>query len=248
MSLVARCVNMLALPGDVFDAIRAVPVRAANWLVPTLLLLAVSWTGTALILSQESFRHQLTELQEKAMDKQFNKLVSQGKLTREQADRARDSAMGIARMSTSIGTMISPAFTAFAGPFLWGLILWLVGGKIWDGGFSYMKAVEVAGLANVIGVVHTVVRVLLVFATGNFFASPSLMLAVKDWDPQNPAHALLAFGNVMSVWSLSVLSLGLARLGNRPFWKAAVWVFGFWFLYAALAAGGALAGRALSGG
>src|SRR5262249_5941039 len=96
------------------------------------------------------------------------------------------------------------------------------------GGFSYVKALEVAGLANMIAALEAVVRALLVFVTSNIFASPSLALLVKNFDPQNTQHSLLAALNVMTIWLLAVRAIGLARLTGASFGKAAAWVYGIW--------------------
>src|SRR5208283_4919551 len=110
---------------------------------------------------------------------------------------------------------------------------------------SYMKALEVAGLGNMIGVLGAVLRVLLVIVSGNLFASPSLMLVVKDFDPQNPVHGLLAAVNVMTFWALAVWALGLARLSGASYAKAAAWVFGIWAGLTGLMIGFAFAAQAL---
>ena len=52
-----------------------------------------------------------------------------------------------------------------------------------------MKAVEVAGLSNMILALSVIVKTLLVLIAGNLFASPSLALLVKDFDPQNSVHS-----------------------------------------------------------
>jgi hypothetical protein len=105
-----------------------------------------------------------------------------------------------------------------------------------------MKAVEVVGLANMIGVLDVIVRTLLIVGMGNLYAAPSLGLLVKDFDPQNPVHSLLAVVNVMTFWLLAVRAIGLARLSGASFAKAALWVFGIWAAYTGFLIGlGALA-------
>jgi hypothetical protein len=131
----------------------------------------------------------------------------------------------------------------FAGlliPFWWGLILWLIGTKALKASFSYMKGVEMAGLAGMISVLDAIVRTLLILIMGNLFASPSLALLVKDFNPQNPAHSLLAAVNLMTFWVLAVRACGLARLSGVRFAKAAVWVFGIWAGLTSLMVGFAL--------
>jgi hypothetical protein len=89
---------------------------------------------------------------------------------------------------------------------------------------------------------------LIVILSGNFFASPSLALLVKDFDPQNPAHGMLAAVNVMTFWLLIVRSIGLARLASLSFSKGAMWVFGVWASYTGFFLAVAWAMQALFGG
>lgn len=94
-----------------------------------------------------------------------------------------------------------------------------------------MKAVEVVGLANMIIVLDSVLRTLLVVVMGNLYASASPAMFVKNFNPQNTLHALLLYINVMTFWLLAVRAVGLARLARTSFVKAALWVFGMWIAY-----------------
>ncbi len=235
--------NIIAAPSDVFDEVKATVPSTANWLVPALLLIAVSWVGAWLIFSQEALRRQVSEYSEKAIEKQIEK----SHMPKERADQARQMGEKMAGISTTVGGVAGPIVVAFATPFLWGLFLWLVGAKVLKGNFPYMKAVEVVGLANTIGVLEAIVKTLLILALGNVFASPSLALLVKDFDPQNPTHALIAAVNVMTFWVLAVRSVGLARLSGVSVVKAALWVFGIGAAYTGLFAGFGFAMQAAFG-
>ena len=112
-----------------------------------------------------------------------------------------------------------------------------MGAGLLKGNFPYMKAVEVVGLANMIGVLEVIVKTLLIVGLGNLYASPSLVLLVKEFDPQNTVHSLLALVNVMTFWLLAVRGIGLARLSGVSFAKAAAWVFGIWAAYTGLLIG-----------
>ncbi|HPC61091.1 MAG TPA: hypothetical protein PKX23_10555, partial [Verrucomicrobiota bacterium] len=138
-----------------------------------------------------------------------------------------------------------PAALAFAVPFLWGLVLWLMGRNVFKRDFPFMKAVEVVGLAAMIDVLETIVRTLLILVTGNLFASPSLVLLLRNYDPQNPVHNLLALTNVLVWWLLAVRAVGLARLAAVSFARAAAWVFGIWLLYSTSMVGLGFAMQAL---
>ena len=243
-SLPARLMNVFATPGEVFEDVKAAPVSTANWLVPALLIIVVSWIAAALIFSQESFLHQVTEIADKAIEKQIEK----GHMPKEQAEAARQVGQKWAGISTKIGAVAGPVVAVFFFPFWRGLIFWLFGAKLFKGNFTYMKAVEVAGLANMIGVLDAIVKTLLILSLGNLFASPSLALLIKEFDPQNPVHALFAVANIMTLWALVVRSLALARLSSVSFMKAAVVVFGLWAAFTGLMIGFGFAMRAISGG
>ena len=236
--------NIFAAPGEVFDEIKTAPVRTANWLVPALLLIVVSWVSAWLIFSQATIRQQIDDLSNKAIEKQ----VAKGKLTGAQADQARQSMEKMTRVSYTIGAVVGPVFGAFASPFWWGLIIWLGGAKVLKGNFSYLKAVEAAGLTNMILVLEVIVRTLLILVTGNMFASSSLALAVKEFDPQNTLHALLAAANLMVLWLLIARAIGLARLSSVSVAKAAAWVFGIWAAITGTLIGLGAALRAAFGG
>jgi hypothetical protein len=238
MSLGGRLLNVFVTPGEVFQEVRAAPAAAANWLVPALILIVVSWAAAALIFSQPSISHQLSELTEQAIQKQ----IDSSHLSEQQADQARAMGEKWAGISSRIVAGLVPVFAGLVMPFLWGLIVWLLGAKLFKGNFPYLKAVEMVGLANMILVLEVVVKTLLIVGLGNLYASTSLVLLVKQFDPQNPVHELLAAVNVMTFWLLAVRAIGLARLSGASVAKSALWVFGIWVAYTVLFIGiGALA-------
>jgi hypothetical protein len=230
MSLGGRLLNVFATPGDVFEEVKAAPETTANWLVPALILIAVSWVAALVIFTQPAIKQQLSDLTEQAIQRQ----IDTGHLGEQQAEQARVAGEKWAIIAAQIFAALIPVFQGFVAPFLWGLIVWLLGAQFFKGHFSYMKAVETVGLANMISVLDVIVRTLLIVGLGNLYASPSPALLVKQFDPQNPAHSALAVLSVMSLWLLAVRAVGLARLSGASFAKCAVWVFGIWAAYNAL--------------
>jgi len=236
-----RLANVYAAPGEVFDQVKASPPSTANWLTPVLIFIVVGWVGGWLVFSQASIKQQLRDIQEQAIQKQVDK----GRLSQKQADSAGEK---LGNIGAVVGIAVGVPFAAFASPLLWGLIVWLVGVKVFKGNFTYMKALEVAGLANMIGVLDSIVKTLLILVMGSLFASPSLALLVKQFDPQNPLHSVLAAISVMTFWALAVKAIGLSRLSGASFGKAAVWIFGIWVAWTGLAIGIGAAFRAAFGG
>lgn len=226
-SLPAKLVNVFAVPGEVFEEIRTRAVQHWNWVTPALLAVFVGWIGSWLIFAQPAINQQLRDISSEAIEKQIEK----GKIPAEQAEQMRQAAEKFGAIGQKVSAYAAPVLGAFLSPFFWGLILWLFGNKVLRGSFGFMKAVEAAGLANMIGVLEGIVRTLLIIAMGNIFAAPGLMLLVRDFDPQNPVHSLAAAVNVMTFWLLGIRSLALARLSGAAFGKAACCIFGVWAGY-----------------
>jgi Yip1 domain len=241
MSLGGRLLNVFATPGDVFQELRTANVSTANWLVPALILMVVSWAAAWLIFAQPSIQHQLSDITERAIQKQ----VDQRHMSDQDAERAREMGEKWAGIGARISSALAPIVGGLITPFFWGLILWGVGVGLLKASFPYMKAVEVVGLANMISVLEVIVKTLLIVGMGNLYAAPSLVLLVKEFDPQNTVHTLLALVNVMTFWLLAVRAIGLARLAGVSFAKAAAWVFGIWAAYTGLLIGLAYGAQAV---
>jgi Yip1 domain len=225
MSLAARMMNIFAAPAEVFEDIKNSPPSTANWLVPAVVLVVIGWICSGIVLSQDAFRHQISDFVEKTVEKQIEKLH----LSEEQANLQRKGQ----EIGWKINAVAGPALIAFATPFIWGLFLWLVGRKAFKANLPFMKGVEIAGLASMIGILEAVVKTLLIFVTGNIMASTSLALLVKDFNPQNPTHAVFAIVNVMTFWVLVIRAIGLARVTNVTTGRAIAWVFSIWISYTA---------------
>ena len=86
--------NVFAAPGDVFSEVKTAAPSVANWLVPAILFMVLSWLSAALIFSQPAIRQQISELSTKAIDRQ----VEKGKLSGAQAEQARAAAEKFGRV------------------------------------------------------------------------------------------------------------------------------------------------------
>jgi hypothetical protein len=228
MSLAARLLNMFAIPGDVFEEVKATRHAAVNWLVPALIASVVGAASACLMFSQPAIQQQLREQQERVMEQQ----VKAGKMTRAQAEQAQTIAD---KFSSPTMLKIFGAFGAvggsFARVFWWALVLWLLGRWFLHVRIGYLKAAEVAGLAGMISTLGTVVSLLLIVNVGKLFSTPSLALVVGDFDAKNKSHLLLGAVNVFNFWFIGVMASGLARLAGVPFARAAILMLSCWIAW-----------------
>jgi len=226
-SLPARLINVFAEPGQVFEEIKNSPPASSNWLVPVMLWVLVSVIASFILFSQPSIQHQVREQQAKAMDK----MVEQGKMTREQADQATAvSEKFLGPTMLMIFGSVGAAGAAFAHVFWWALVLWLLGRWLLKSQFPYLKALEVAGLSMMVWVLSAILGLLLGIITGRMIATPSAALLISEFDLTNKSHILLATLNPFHLWLVLLMAIGLSKLAGVPFFRAAVLVLGCWIL------------------
>ena len=225
-SLGARLMNIIVAPGEVFAEVKASPVCHANWLVPALIFILVSWGMGALVMSQDAIKQQMAEIQDQAMQKQFQKQVDSGKMTQAQVDQIRNSMTKFTGFGQIIAVVVVPVVSAVKIPFVGGFILWLGGLLIFKSPFPYMKGVELVGLGLVVLTLGAVVKGLLAVGLGNVFATPGPALLVRPLDATNPWHGLLMAMDVFALWALLLKAAALAKLSDISFVKALAWVGG----------------------
>jgi len=227
MSLAARLLNVFAVPGEVFAGVKAARAATSNWLVPALCSAIVGALSAIIIFSQPAVVQQLREQQGKAMDRQ----VQAGKLTQAQADQAlamMEKFMGptMLKIFGSVGAVV----ISFIHVIWWGFVLWLLARLLLKVPIAFPKALEVAGLAMMINVLGAIVAVLLIVNFGRMGATPSLALMVSDFDATRKSHLFLGAANVFYVWLVGVMSVGLAKLADVSFLRAAWLVLTYWVL------------------
>jgi hypothetical protein len=232
MSLAGRLVNVFAVPGEVFEDTRVSRPCAANWLVPALIACVVGIVAAIIMFSQPTIQQQLREQQEKAMKQEFDKQVAAGKMTQAQADQTiemMEKFTGPTALKI-FGTVMA-IIISFVRLFWWGFVLWMLGRFALKAQFSFMKTVEISGLASMIAVLGAIVTLLLIVNFGKLTSTPSLALAVSDFDMKSKGHLLLSAVNVFTFWQVAVMSVGLARLAAVPWARAMFVVLAFWLVW-----------------
>jgi hypothetical protein len=228
-SAFGRMFNVLAAPGEVFSEIKDREVEHSNWLVPALVAAVIMVSVVLILFSQESFMREMMKMQSKAMDQQ----VSQGKITREQADQFEKASQGWMPMAMKIGGSITMLMYAFGVPFFWGFLIWLLGTKVFKADFEYMKGVEAAGLASVI---YTLAALLgsLVSLSLNKMISLTPAYFMGEVDPTNKTYLAMAALNPFYIWFVVVVAVSISVLAGVSLKKPLMWLLALWVLHRAI--------------
>jgi Yip1-like protein len=227
-SLIARLMNVVVTPGEVFDEVKAGRPSMANWLVPLTLAAVIGVVYVFVIFSQPAVLQEVRESQQK----QFQKQVAAGKMTQEQADKAAEVTEKFMTPAVmKLFGILGAVFGNVVWLFLAALGLWLLGKFVFKGSFSYLQTVEVTGLEMMIAILGAIISMLLVVVTGNMYMTPGPALLIRDFDAASKIHQMLSALNFMTFWYISVLAIGLARLSGTSFTKAGGCLFGLWAVF-----------------
>ena len=231
-SLLDRLTNVITSPGEVFDEVKSKPVDLQNWLVPLLLVCLAGIFYVTMAFSQPGILRGVEENQDKAMQKQ----VAAGKMTQAQADQA--SAMAAKFMNPTVLKIFGSGgatLASTAGLFFMAFGIW-VGLKLCGAApVSYMKLIEVCGLALVIDVIQKIIRTSLVAWKENMLVTVSPTLFVQNPDMHNKRDIFLSFADPIDIWWLAVLSLGVSKVARVSYATAALITFGLWFGFRVIA-------------
>lgn len=226
-SLGARIFNVFAAPGELFEELRVAKPVHSNWVVPLLLSFVVGITFSVVVFSQPDIVSGVFAQQEAALAAR----VEAGTMTQEQADQA---LVGMQQFSSGKVMMVmGSAAAVILGGIMFlitGLLIWLLASKILKGGIGVLKAFELTGLAGMIYVVGSFLTMAVVLYKGDVTAAPNAALFLEKFDPASYAHQFLAALNVVTLWYLVVVSIGVSKLAGRSFGAGAIWVFGFWLV------------------
>lgn len=226
-SLPARLLNVFASPGEVFEEVKNSATNAANWIVPVLLAIVVGVAAVMVMFSNPSVVQRIRDQQSKVIDDQ----VKAGKMTQQEANKriaVMEKVAGptVLKITGSIGVVAATVIRVF----WWALVLWLLGLLFLKVRFSYLKALEVAGLALTITVLQSIVVLLLTVNFGKITAT-NLDVFFANSDPSSKIHPVLAVIDVFSFWLVCVMAVGLARLAGKRFGRAFLLVAGYWLAF-----------------
>lgn len=230
LSISDKFIGIITEPENTYENVRRVGPVKTDWVVPLLVLTLVIAIATFVRMSNPALREKIRQQQQEVFDKQ----VAQGKMTQQDADRASEMVekMGpLQAVFSVVGVLIFvPLVFLIVAVFYW-LIL-KFGMK---GAFTYGAFLGVYGLTAYFGAIDQLLALILSLVTGNLAASVSPALLMKA-DITSPAFKLANALNPITIWSMWVLGIGVAKVGGIAKAKAYGVVFGLWLVWTLLSA------------
>lgn len=239
MSISDKMVNVISAPGDLFSYVAKEGKKSSNYSIPLLISIVVSAIFMFVVFSQPAIKDQMSQQQEKSLQQS----VEKGKLTQEQADQARErmpaAGSPIFLVFGIVGVVVVTLILLYGSS----LVYWLVGKYAFKSQVPYGKVLEVAGLSMYISIIGAILTLIIAVAMGSLYAGPHLgVLVGSSFDPVNKMHKLLSNINVMTIWYLVVVAIGLSKIFAVQLQKTLITVGILWVLYIVVTVGLSIGG------
>ena len=211
--------------------------KRSYWVVPAIILIIFTIAASFMVINDEELYSEIKTMQTDAVRKRMEERVKEGKMSQEEMNQAIERTGKFMDKSSPfflISTILGPLIGGFVVLFIRALILWLVI-KIFKGTASYMLVVCVTALTGLIDVLSTVINTVLAILTGRLMVNigPSLIFS-KDSLSEDMMKFVSHF-DLISIWYLIVLGIGLAAVSNLKSSKTIPSVFALWIIWVCLA-------------
>lgn len=225
MSFMDKAAGVFYEPTNVYDSVKKSGVGFADWFVPVLLLAIVASISVYVRFSTPELRYQSVQMMEQGIDQR----VAAGKMTAEQAQRAKAALEGSGSTFQVIG--IAGGFVAtFIIFFIVAGVWWLIGKFALKGSITYVHAMGITGLANWIAVVGGIIGIVMSVTMARLDGGLSLGM-LMTMDVTNKGYLLLASLNLFTLWSLFLVSIGLAVFTGKKLLQSGFWIYGIWVVW-----------------
>jgi hypothetical protein len=219
-----KIAGVFAEPAKTFETTAKFPLRTIDWVLPIILLLILSIISQFILFNNPEISYQMQQKQRDAVQK----MVNEGKITQEQADKQSQFMTGPAMaVIRSVSTLIF-GFVFFL---LITAIYFLFCKFALKGEGNYVSALVANGLTAYIAMIQIILATVASIILGKMVQDVSVTSLI-GMDKTSIGGWLLSFIDVITIWSFAVLGIGLAKMfKSKTTGKYFALVFGLWILW-----------------
>jgi len=225
-----KMIGIFTEPSKTFESIAKFSVRSVDWVLPVVIIFILVGLMRSLAMLNVDVVLQTKQKQVEM----FDKMVSEGKMTQEQADKAIE---GIGKqmefMRGPIGWIINVVSTLIFGFiffFIIAGIYFLLIKFILKGEGSYQHVLVASGLTSYISMIQVLIGGILTFLLGKIVMDTSVANFI-ELEQGSILKFFLSKIDPISIWAYSVLAIGLAKLNRSQNTTAYfILVFTLWIL------------------
>lgn len=225
-----KMIGVFTEPSRTFESIANFPVRSIDWVLPVVIIFILVGLMRSLAMLNVDVQLQTKQKQIEMLDK----MVSEGKMTQEQADKAIE---GIDKqmefMTGPIGLIINIVSTLIFGFiffFIISGIYFLFIKFLLKGEGNYQHVLVASGLTSYITMIQVLIGGILTFLLGKIVMDTSVANFI-ELEQGSIVKFFLSKIDPISIWAYSVLAIGLAKLNRAQNTTGyLILVFALWIL------------------
>ena len=231
-SIVDRMVGVFTSPAALFEKLAAYPPKVIDWLIPVLIVAAVTILSTFLQMNDPLIVKQMQDMQMEKAGDQIESLVEKGWMTEEAASAQKEKMEeGFSPDSMKSGIAVSsvtiPLFL-LAKLFFVALIYFIIARYILKGQGGYSQSLTVYGAVHYIMALQALVLLIIVLVTEKITLGTSIA-SLGGFDNTTILGFLLSKVNIFNLLIMYTVGVGLSKMYHAE--SAGIYlavVFGIW--------------------
>lgn len=228
----ARLLNVIAMPGMVFEEVRISRHSVMNWLIPVPLYAISLALFSVILCSTPSAQKVFDDFRPKWRQAQVDKLAEQvkaGQIKQADADLVMKNIDQVMKPPTLRVLLMGAGFGfGLARLLWWTLLIQFLARAALRTPVAFGKALEVVALSSIVASLGNFAVSALIVDFGNSFSSGGFTLAVHDFNAANAQMLAALMLNVPNFWLIAVLGAGLARLTQQPWIRGTMLIAVYW--------------------
>ena len=219
--------GVITAPGETFETIANTP-RKNYWIIPVLISIVLGLISTFMFMQDAELVDKLMDKQKNKMREKFEESIKQGKMTKEDADKAIESMNPKGTFFKIIGFG-----GAAVGPFIILLLLsvvYLIALKIMKAQFEFTNILNVVGLALLIATVGNLISMVVSIIKGDL-STLGLSLFISESSAGEKMYSLISKIDIFYIWFYVVIAIGLSKIARIKMLKSVIVVFFVWIVY-----------------
>lgn len=229
-----KLAGIFSEPAATFESMAKHPIKTIDWFLPILILFIALAIANIILISNPVTGADLKQKQMEKIQKNMDDAVKSGKMTQAQADEqvsGIEEKMNMKSPIIMIVTFISTLLFGFIFFFILAGIYYFFCKFVLKGDGTYLSALAANGLVAYIGLIQVLITTILALILGRVLGDTSVA-SFMNMDKTTFVGMLLSKLDVISIWSMIILSIGLSRLNHsKETLKYAYVVFGLWIAW-----------------
>lgn len=237
VSISDKILGVITEPAKLFDRLAGLKTKTSDWLLPLAIAIVLGILSQIILMGNPVIKNQVIDKQMTTMEKNFDQMVKDKKITQEQAneqlDQMRDRMNDMNGVASTVIRSVSIIVMSFVIFFIVLTVYFLAAKFLLKGEGDFKSAMTAYGLASYISIIHIAGIIILSLAMSKMVTGLSAATFMNT-ENMSLGTYILSKLEVFTLWGLFVTATGLAKMfraKNAAGYYAAIFgIYAVWSL------------------